>query len=240
MKIRYLYLFIYITVVNFFTACSSSWDEQFEPTPFEAMPSASLYVSSDFLEFSQNGSVEEFAINTPTYWTARTTASWIQLSSTMGKGNATMAVTAEPNLSSTQTRNAVINISNGIDNLSVSVIQNGVLPPSITYVNVSNLTRCTATLSFSFSSNHVDITEYGVCYSSSTNTPNKDNATTIGQQSDVRSGDFSFAVSGLKSKTTYYARAYIVSSLGIQYGEATQFTTPASSPNESDNGTPQD
>ena len=240
MKIRYLYLFIYIAVVNFFTACSSSWDEQFEPTPFEAMPSASLYVSSDLLEFSQNGSEEQFAINTPTYWTARTTASWIQLSSTTGKGNATMAVTAEPNLSSTQTRNAVINISNGIDNLSISVTQSGVLPPSITHVNVSNLTRYTATLSFSFSSIHVDITEYGVCYSSSTNTPSKDNAATIRKQSEVRSGDFSFAVSGLKSKTTYYARAYIVSSLGIQYGETTQFTTPASLPNESDNGTPQD
>lgn len=237
---RYLYLFIYIAVVNFFTACSSSWDEQFEPIPFEAMPSASLYVSSDFLEFSQNGSVEEFAINTPTYWTARTTASWIQLSSTTGKGNATMAVTAEPNLSSTQTRNAVINISNGIDNLSVSVTQSGVLPPSITHINVSNLTKSTTTLSFSFSSSHVDVTEYGVCYSSSTNTPSKDNAATIGKQSKVRSGDFSFTVSGLKSKTTYYARAYIVSSLGIQYGETTKFTTPASLPNESDNGTPKD
>ena len=237
---RYLYLFIYIVVVNFFTACSSSWDEQFEPTPFEAMPSASLIVSSDFLEFSQNGSEEQFAINTPTYWTARTTANWVHLSSTMGKGNATMAVTTEPNLSSTQTRNAVINISNGIDNLSVSVTQSGVLPPSITHVNVSNLTKYTATLSFSFSSVHVDITEYGVCYSSSTNTPSKDNAATVGQQSDVRSGDFSIAISGLKSKTTYYARAYIVSSLGIQYGETTQFTTPASLPNESDNGTPKD
>jgi hypothetical protein len=151
-----------------------------------------------------------------------------------------MAVTVVPNLSSTQTRNAVINISNGIDNLSVSVTQSGVLPPSITHINVSNLTKYTATLSFSFSSIHVDITEYGVCYSSSTNTPSKDNAATIGQQSAVRSGDFSIAVSGLKSKTTYYARAYIVSSLGIQYGETTQFTTPASLPNESDNGTPQD
>ena len=112
--------------------------------------------------------------------------------------------------------------------------------PTVSAINIEDLTKHTANLSFSFASADVDVTEYGVCYSSSSNAPTIHNATVLNQQGGGRGANPSFAVSGLTSKTTYYVRAYVVSALGTLYGETMQFTTPPSAPNEGDNGTPQD
>lgn len=153
MKKRILYLFIYMAVLNLLAACSSSWDEKYADTPFEAFHT--------------------------------------------------------------------------------------IPQPSVSEVSVGDITKHSATLSFAFSSASVDVTEYGVCYSSSSNAPTKnDNA--LVQQGGGRGGNPSFEVSGLASKTTYYVRAFVVSVLGTQYGEAIEFTTQISAPNEGDNGTPQD
>ena len=111
--------------------------------------------------------------------------------------------------------------------------------PSVSEVSVADITKHSATLSFTFSSTSLDITEYGVCYSSSSNAPTK-NDNTLVQQGGGREGNPSFEVSGLASKTTYNVRAFVVSALGIQYSETIQFTTPISAPNVGDNGTPQD
>ena len=111
---------------------------------------------------------------------------------------------------------------------------------SVSAVSVADLTKHTAVLGFSFSSSDADITEYGICYSSSNTTPTINNATIMSEQGGGRGGNPSFSVSGLVSKTTYYVRAYVVSMMGTQYGETIQFTTPTSAPNEGDNGTPKD
>lgn len=240
MKRKNIHLFIFIAVVNLFTACSTSWDEQYDDTPFEVMPSASINLSSTVLEFSEKASEQQITISTPTYWTARTSAGWLHISSTMGKGNTTLSVTVDSNIGSTQSRSAVITINNGIENHNINVNQIGVVQPSVSAVQVAGITKHSATLSFSYSSTNVAISEYGICYSSTANAPNIENATTITRQGGGMDGNPSFDVSALASKTTYYARAYIVSSLGTQYGETIQFTTQISAPNEDDNGTPQD
>ena len=51
MKRKNIHLFIFIAVVSLFTACSSSWDEQYNDTSFEVMPSASINLSKTVLEF---------------------------------------------------------------------------------------------------------------------------------------------------------------------------------------------
>ena len=240
MKRKNIHLFIFIAVVSLFTACSSSWDEQYNDTSFEVMPSASINLSKTVLEFSEKASGQQITISTSTYWTAQTSAGWLHISSTMGKGDATLSITVDSNIGSTQSRSAVITIKNGVESHNVNVNQNGVAQPSISAVQVADITKHSATLSFSYSSTNVAISEYGICYSSTAKSPSIDNATTIRRQEGGMEGNPSFDVSGLASKTTYYVRAYIVSSLGTQYSETIEFTTQISTPNEGDNGTPQD
>ena len=324
MKKTILYL-LYIIVISGVISCSSSWEEQYNETPFEVMPSVPLNVSSEVLEFPETSSSQQLAVSTSNYWTAKCSASWLQLSSAMGKGDAVLTVSAEANPSTTQQRTATITISVGFEsrtvhvtqatmaeilqvstdqlsysfwgnayevtvssnvnwtvtsnagwltvskhgdgkaftvnaaqNLStqqrqatvtvrgiglshaIPVIQGAVSAPTLTAPNTTEVTKHTAVCRFSFTSADLDVTEYGLCYSSTTNSPDKANAQVLGLPGGGRGGDPSITISGLTSKTTYYVRAYILTGLGIQYSETVQFTTPVSVPNEDDNQTPQD
>ena len=321
-----LYLFIYIAAIGACTACSTSWDEQFADTPFEATVNASLAVGTERLEFPDEAATQHIDIAATGYWTATTSAGWLQLGTTHGKGNASLSVTAEANKSTTQSRNATVTISNGTasytvsvsqatmtemlrivdtstlvhyypggsnevavesnvawsvssnaswltvskneagtgftivvgQNISIntreatvtvrgvglssslSVFQYGVVPPTLSEVSTLSIAKHSATCRFNYYSEDLDVTEYGICYSNTASPPDKSNAETVQQSGSGHSGNPSFDISDLKSKTTYYVRAYIVTAIGTQYGETTQFTTPASAPNEDDNGTPQD
>ena len=65
------------------------------------------------------------------------------------------------------------------------------------------------------------VTERGVCYSA-WNTPTTDDAHLT---SDDSTGSFIINLTGLNPGTTYYVRAYAISSAGIAYGETVTFTT---------------
>lgn len=326
MNKKYLHIFIFIAALGACTACSSSWEDQFDDTPFEATVDASLTVGTEKLEFTDEASTQNIDIAAKGYWTATTSAGWLQLGMTSGKGNASLSVTTEANKSTTQLRTATITISNGTatytvsvsqatmtemlkivdstplahnyqggsnevavesnvawsvssnaswlavsknetgtgfrvevgQNISIntreavitvrgvgmsstlSVTQYGVVPPTLSEISTSNIAKHSATCRFTYNSEDLDVTEYGICYSNTATTPDKSNAKTMKLSEGGHSGNPSFDISDLKSKTTYYVRAYIVTVIGTQYGETTQFTTPASAPNEDDNGTPQD
>ena len=66
-----------------------------------------------------------------------------------------------------------------------------------------------------------DVTERGVCYSTSPNP-------TIDDQVEIEgtgTGSFSVTLNNLKHSTKYYARAYAVNSVGVGYGEEVSFET---------------
>ncbi|SEO87807.1 NHL repeat-containing protein [Mucilaginibacter gossypiicola] len=68
----------------------------------------------------------------------------------------------------------------------------------------------------------VSLSSYGVCYSSSNQTPttaDKKTTDTVIQYA------YTTKITGLSPKTTYYARAYAVNSAGTGYGKVVQFTT---------------
>src|SRR5688572_25568439 len=69
----------------------------------------------------------------------------------------------------------------------------------------------------------VEITARGVCWSTSRNPTTADNKTDDGSGP----GDFSSSISGLAPNTSYYVRAFGVSSEETYYGNETSFTTPA-------------
>lgn len=221
-------------------SCSSAWDDKYADIPFEAMAASSISVDQESLEFPESGSSQSLGISVSGYWTATTSASWLSLSANHGKGNATITVEAEANLSNTQARTATITLGNGMETRQVSVSQQGASLPEVSTVSVSNVTKHSAVCYFTFSSALLDVTEYGVCYNSSGQTPTTSNSTVQRGQGGGKGGNPTFNLEGLKSKTTYQVRAYVVTSMGTLYSETAQFTTLVSAPNQDDNKTPQD
>ena len=68
-----------------------------------------------------------------------------------------------------------------------------------------------------------EVTERGVCYSTSYNPTIEDNIVISG--SGV--GSFACSLSNLQAGTIYYVRAYAINSMGVAYGEEMSFTTIA-------------
>lgn len=68
----------------------------------------------------------------------------------------------------------------------------------------------------------LDITERGICYSTSHNPTEKDQKVVSGSGL----GEYTCSLSDLTEATTYYARAYATNNKGTAYGEEVSFTTP--------------
>lgn len=83
-----------------------------------------------------------------------------------------------------------------------------------------------------------EVTERGVCWSTSENPTIADEYTANGSGL----GSFSTTIGGLSLSTTYYVRAYAINSTGISYGSQLSFTTPDPQPDVykvvDKNGTP--
>ena len=66
-----------------------------------------------------------------------------------------------------------------------------------------------------------DVTERGVCWSTSQNPTINDNKTSDG----AGIGTYNSSITGLNKNTTYYVRAYASNSVGTAYGDEKSFTT---------------
>jgi hypothetical protein len=103
----------------------------------------------------------------------------------------------------------------------------GPTAPTLTTLSASAIFPDKATLGGNISSNGGDeITELGVCYSTTDNTPTIDEGATkdIFDGTIVQSGDFSEEIS-LPAEGTYYVSAYAINSIGTSYGEPVTFNT---------------
>ena len=97
------------------------------------------------------------------------------------------------------------------------------VPPSVSTNSASNVTYNSATSGGAISNpSSVAITECGVAYSSSNNSPTTANSKV---STTSCSGNFISNLTGLSQETLYYLRAYISSPLGTLYGETKSFTT---------------
>ncbi|MCS3732494.1 cadherin-like beta sandwich domain-containing protein [Mucilaginibacter dorajii] len=87
----------------------------------------------------------------------------------------------------------------------------------------SSITATTATIGGNISQTDESVTERGVVYSSSNTTPTvgTDTKQTIG----TGTGTFSASIGSLSVSTTYYLRAYAISSAGTSYGTVVSFST---------------
>ena len=97
--------------------------------------------------------------------------------------------------------------------------------PTVTTTTVTNTTSTTTTAGGNVTNEGTfPVTERGVCYSTS-NTPTTSSSK---QTSGTGAGSFSVSITGLNPNTTYYYRAYAISSAGTSYGTKKSLVTNAS------------
>ncbi len=96
--------------------------------------------------------------------------------------------------------------------------------PELFTTDVSAITQTTAMCGgyiTRFDEKDAEITERGVCWSTSQNPTISDNKTNDGEGS----GSFTSLIAGLSANTTYYLKAYATNTAGTGYGNTITFTT---------------
>jgi uncharacterized protein (TIGR02145 family) len=97
--------------------------------------------------------------------------------------------------------------------------------PTVTTNVVTDITTSSAVCGGKIvSDGYSEITECGICYSTSAD-PTIDDKKVVCEQND--NGEFSAELTGLSENTTYYVRAYAINAKGTAYGEERSFTTVA-------------
>ena len=100
------------------------------------------------------------------------------------------------------------------------------IPASLATTTSSAITGYSATISSNItSSNGANVTERGVCYSTSTGPTTASSKLTNG----TGTGTYDISITGLLASTTYYVRSYAINSAGTAYGTEISFTTGARS-----------
>lgn len=94
--------------------------------------------------------------------------------------------------------------------------------PKVNTIAISNVTRTSATVEGNVvEEGEAEVSERGVCYSTSLSPTVSDNKITAGNGG----GTFSVELNNLSEGTTYYVCAYAINAKGISYGTQLQFTT---------------
>ena len=109
------------------------------------------------------------------------------------------------------------------DQLSFKTTNNLMSLPSLTTLNVTNLTTSSAESGGDISSDGgASVTQRGVCWGTNANPTLANNKTNDG----IGTGDYTSVLNGLMPSTIYYLRAYAANQVGTSYGNQTSFTTP--------------
>ncbi|MBR6774562.1 MAG: hypothetical protein IKM23_02460 [Bacteroidales bacterium] len=97
-----------------------------------------------------------------------------------------------------------------------------IVKPTVQTLNVVNVSQEAAVVVGDVTSDGgAEVTERGVCWSTSQNPTINDNKTSDG----TGMGTYTSNITGLNKSTTYYVRAYATNSIGTAYGEQRSFTT---------------
>jgi uncharacterized protein (TIGR02145 family) len=133
-------------------------------------------------------------------------------------------VSAQTIMNIHQSNGTVLQIPiNGIDSITYTVNNPGNLG-TLTTLPIGNIAATSAQTGGIISNNGgTNITQRGVCWSTSPN-PTTANAKT---NNGTGTGTFTSNLTGLIANTTYYVRAYAINSAGTAYGNALSFTTAA-------------
>lgn len=193
-----------------------------------------LTVSPQTLDFGYKEEEKTVALTTNTTWAVTSDQSWCTVNKSSGSNNENITVKVSQN-NSPEKRTANVKITAGGKAETVTVTQTGGTLPVVSNLNVTDITAYDASCTFDATSDEA-ITECGVCYSTSNQTPTI-NDTKAASSSSASSTAKSVKLTNLTKKTIYYVRAYATSAIGTSYSDVKTFTTKGA-PEEDDNGKP--
>ena len=189
-----------------------------------------LTVNTGTLTFGWSAGQQAVAISGNVNWTAKSDASWCSATKTADG----IQVNAAQNLSTTA-RSATITITGVGLTHTITVSQAAVAAPEITSVSVSGLTAHEAKATLVAHSTDLEISQYGICYSTKEKTPALGNSTVVSTTNQkLHSVNSTADLVQLSSQSTYYLRAYIVTPLGTLYSDVVTFATKSAAPEEDD------
>lgn len=200
----------------------------------QANTTTDFRVSPSSLTAEATANNVQFSINGDAQWTIVSDQNWATLSTTSGERNATITVSVADNTSEAE-REATITVSSNVKSETVTIRQSAGSKPTVSNVQVTDKTKDGAKISFTYQS-MFPVTEYGICYAQN-GTPTINDAH-VSQTGSSTQGSPSVSLTGLSAGTTYNARAYAKSAVGIQYSETISFTTVTNVPGGNDNVTP--
>ena len=201
-----------------------------------------LALSTNSITFSATESTVSIIAEGTAKWTASTSDTWITLDKSVFDGSATsvkttIMVTCKDNPSATaRTGEVVLTYSNGTKSLKCTVKQDAGKKAEVGTTTFSEITKNSAKATASYTSDF-PVTVYGFYYSKTNTTPGENDMKVELTGSD-KSGSFSATLTGLKSGSKYYVRAYANNGVGYSYGEVTTITTSGDKPENNDNPNP--
>lgn len=116
----------------------------------------------------------------------------------------------------------VVNPPFAIDNVSVSAIAPSITPPTVATESIGSITSTSASIGGNVSNQGTNnVTEKGICYSTTANPTISDNKITSGSGTGI----YNVTLTNLAFQTHYYVRAYAITSAGVYYGTQMDFYT---------------
>ena len=194
-----------------------------------------LTVSPQTLDYSYKAEEKTVAITSNSSWTVTSDQEWCTVGKSSGRDNENIAIKVSQN-NSPDKRTANVKITAGGKTETVTVTQNGGTLPVVNNLSVTDIASTEASCTFNATSDEA-ITECGICYSTSNQTPTISDSKVVSSTA-ASSTAKSVKLSNLTKKTTYFVRAYAISAIGTSYSDVKTFTTKSGAPDEGDNGKP--
>lgn len=121
---KIIQLFLSSAMIMMLLSCGQDLKQEMNDmaVEYEAIKSE-LDVNETSVSIDGTEQTVRFSITCNSYWTADTKSSWLNLETYSGKGNATLTIKVNSNPSTSAERKDVINVTDGIKTISVTVIQ---------------------------------------------------------------------------------------------------------------------
>ena len=201
-----------------------------------------LALSTNSITFASTESTVSIIAEGTAKWTASTSDTWITLDKSVFEGSATsvkttIMVTCKDNNSAiARTGEVVLTYSNGTKTLRCTVKQDAGKKAEVGAVTFSETTKNSVKATASYTSDF-PVTIYGFYYSNTNSIPGENDMKVELNGSD-KSGSYSATITGLKSGSKYYVRAYVYNGVGYSYSDVTTISTSGDKPENSDNPNP--
>ena len=174
----------------------------------------------------------QFTIGSNVSWTIGSNCEWAIPDVLSGQDDRTVKVSLTANTTEVVRKAEITVTPSGKSPVVITITQAAGSRPDVSILQVTDVTRTEATVTYTASATDFSILEQGVCYSTTADP-------TIESGTVVPNFTGTVTLTGLTSGVEYHVRAYAKNAVGVSYSEEKTFTTSkGETPNPGDNPQP--